>query len=80
MDDEPAGDEGPLRYVIEVVDGFGRKPLVGVRAAAVAAILPEVLAEVGRVARHLRGRDAVGRLELVDRATGAILVRRRVWP
>ena len=74
------GDEEAARYALEAVDGFGRVPLVGVKPEAVADRLPEAVAAVGRLAHRFREQGALGRLELVDRATGAVLVRRRVWP
>ena len=74
------GEEAGPRCAVAAVDGFGRRSLFGVHSGAVANALPEVLAEVARVARHLREQGEVGRVELVDRETGTVLARRRVWP
>ena len=78
MDDEPAGGE-PGRYVVVAVDGFGRRALFALDDDD----LPyrgRVVAWLADLAAYLRDRRVVGRVKLVDRETGAVLVRRRVWP
>ena len=77
MTGEPGGATG--RYVVDAVNGFGRRALF--------ALDDDALPDRGRgaawladLAAYLRRRGAVGRLEVRDRLTGVVVLRRRVWP
>ena len=74
-----AGDEEASRYVVVLVDGSGRRPMLRLDAEEVDDY-HDAAAWFADLARQLREKRVVGRLELIDRETGAVLVRRRVWP
>jgi hypothetical protein len=50
------------------------------RDAAPAAARARLAATLAELATRLRDRGAVGRLVLLNRDTGEIVARRRVWP